>query len=475
MLKKYKSTQAGNLSLLQQIIEDLSPGRYQKALHWLNCPLHNRREDVRQLLKFRWKNKGTDHDYPSEFRAIYGPEVYRAAKHRQLEHQLLKRLESFLAWEVYSQNTYTQDGHLLTAYRERGLRDHLSTRLRRYRPGSFAGLDRYAFEYQHARTAYDAELAGDRGGRADYAAAEQHLERYVLGLKLRQATVSLAHQRLHKTGRPDQIPRLEEVLTAAEQVPFREEPGIYLFYLAAKIQRASLQEAEPYFHQLVSGLEEKGQFFPPDDQRNLLVLAINYGLRRANSGWEAAVPITFNLYRLGLSREIIYQNGQLSLFSFNNILALAIRLHEIAWATHFLESQQQFLAPPGREEVVALGSARLALANGEDGEALRHLQQADFRDFIHHLTARVLQLKIYFRQDSYMLLQSHISSTRKLLTRKKKGSYHLENYRNIFMLAHAVLRLVPGDQAHRAQLRTRVLATEPCTEKPWLLSLIDGN
>ncbi|MTB51268.1 hypothetical protein [Lewinella sp. W8] len=463
------------MSLLQQIIEDLSPGEFKKARRWLESPLHNQRADVRELFLLRWKNRAGDPDSRVEFRAIYGQEPFRAAKHRQLEHQLLKRLEAFLAWSVYSENTYLHNRCLLTAYRERGLRDHLSTRLRRYQSDDFAGLDRYSFEYFHAREEYDENLAGDRGGRADYTLAEQHLERYVLALKLRQSTISLAHQRLHKSENAYPIPRLEDVLAAAEQPPFCDDPGIHLFYLAAKIQQAGPEAAETYFRELVTGLEERGNLFPPDDHRNLLVLAINYGLRRANAGWEPAVPLTFNLYRLGLSRNIIYQHGQLSLFSFNNILALAIRLQEVEWAEHFLDSQEQFLSPKGREEVVALGRARLALANGEDGDALRHLQQADFRDFIHHLTARIIQLKIYFRQDSYMLLQSHISSTRKLLTRKKKASYHLENYRNIFMLASAVLRLPPGDKAPRKQLRTRVLATEPCTEKPWLLSLIDQS
>lgn len=460
------------MSLLQQIIEELSPGRYRKARQWLNCPLHNRREDVRRLLVLR-REKGEPEDSHSEFAAIYGAGPFHAGKHRQLEHQLLKRLEAFLAWEVFSQNEYSQDRHLLTAYRTRGFRDHLGTRLRRYRPRAFAGIDRFAFEYLHARQLYEEELAADRGGRANHILAEQQLERYVLALKLRQATVSLAHQRLHKTESSYQIPRLEDALAAAERSPFREEPGIHLFYLAVKIQQSAPEAGETYFRQLVTGLEERGNQFPAEDQRNLLVLAINYGLRRANAGWEPAVSITFGLYRLGLERTIIYQNGQLSLFSFNNILALAIRLQEIDWAAHFLDQQRQFLSRQGREEVVALGRARLALANGEDGDALRHLQQADFRDFIHHLTARVMQLKIYFRQDSYLLLQSHISSTRKLLTRKKKASYHLENYRNIFSLASAVLRLPPRAPAQREQLRTRVLATEPCTEKTWLLSLIE--
>jgi len=230
--------------------------------------------------------------------------------------------------------------------------------------------------------------------------------------------------------------------------------------------------AEPSFRELTELLASDGATLPQEDQRDLLLLAINYGLRRANGGWEPAIAATFTLYRLGLDREILYDRGRISLFAFNNILALALRLGEVPWATSFMDAEAVRLPERGSSEVLALGRARLSLANGEDGEALKYLQQADFKDFIHHLTARVLQLKIYFRQDSYTLLNSHISSTRKLLSRRRKTSYHLQNYRNIFTLANAVLNLGPDDGKTAIQLAQRIEKTEPCTEKPWLLNVL---
>ena len=204
-----------------------------------------------------------------------------------------------------------------------------------------------------------------------------------------------------------------------------------------------------------------------------MLMAINYGLRRANTGSEPAIESTFVLYKLGLELGLLHDRGRLSIFAFNNILGLAIRLKKVEWAAIFLDSHQHQLPEKGGNEVLALGRARLALANGQDGNALYYLQQADFKDFIHHLTARVIQLKIYFRQDSYTLLHSHIGSTRKLLTRRKRVGYHLQNYRNIFQLANAVIRLAPGEKKAKEQLRDRIQATDPCTERPWLLSVLD--
>lgn len=460
------------MSLLQETILALTVHERRRAVSWLNCELHNRREDVRLLFRLRVQQE-TVASPQVEYKAVYGEGHFDADRFRQLEHQLLKRLEAYLSWEHYQRDSVSPDRHLLLSLRDRGLDDHRRTRLRRYRPTAPDGTTRLSFEYFHAREQYEMELAASRGGRVDYLGPEQALEHYVLALRLRQTCKTLAHQQLHKSGQHYEIPRLEALLSAANQKPFRDAPFIRLYYLVTRLQLDEAEAAEPSFQELIRLLEASGTSLPPEDQRDLLLLAINYGLRRANTGWEPAIAATFTLYRLGLDREILYDRGRISLFAFNNILGLALRLKEVEWATHFMDKEAARLPEKGGSEVLALGRARLALANNRDGEALHHLQQADFKDFIHHLTARVLQLKIYFRQDSYTLLQSHISSTRKLLTRRRGIGYHLQNYRNIFALANAVLRLGPGEDKAAEQLRQRIVRMDPCTEKPWLLSVLE--
>lgn len=459
------------MSLLDQIITDLSPTEARRFTDWLDCPLHNRREDCRTLYAFLRASDGLP-EAGQRYASAYPTETFDAAKHRQLEHQLLKRLEAFLAWDRYQRDDFAPDRFLLQAYRLRGFDDHRQTRLRRYRPGDTAGEHRLHFDYFHATEGYDLGLSTNRGNRVDYLTPEHTLEKFLLALRLRQSCITLAHQQLHKATDGYVVPRLEETLTAARSKAYRDDPFIRLFYLVAQLQIEEPKAAEPIFRETTSRLIEDGRRLPFEDQYNLLLLAINYGLRRANTGSEPAIADTFRLYKVGLERKMLFNRGLLSIFTFNNVLGLALRLGEKSFAEKFLDEYQDLLPEKGGAEVVALGRARLALANGNDGDALFYLQQADFRDFIHHLTARVLQLKIYFRQDSYTLVQSHISSTRKLLQRRKSIGYHLQNYRNIFAFANAILRFGPGDQDTAEQLKRKIEATEPCTEKPWLLERI---
>ncbi|MFK8162450.1 MAG: hypothetical protein AB8H12_08300 [Lewinella sp.] len=463
------------MSLLQQIIHNLSVAEAKRAELWLEAALHNRREDVRVLFRLRRQYLTEETPMPSsadEFEVIYPGAPNDPAKFRQLEHQLLKRLEAFLAWDTFNRDHFGPDEFLLRAYRARRLDDHRRTRIRRYRPTPLLGTERFHLEYRLAMEEYDLELAASRGGRVDYLAPEIALEKYLLALRLRQACLTLAHQRLHKTGDSYEIPRLDLLLQTADRAPYRKDPYIQLFRLVAQLQLnegVAPEKAEASFSLLTEQLRGVSEHLSPEDQRNLMLLAINYGLRRANSGSESFISATFTLYKLALSLGFLHDRGRLTIFTFNNILALAIRLKKVDYASTFLDDHQHELPEKGGSEVLALGRARLALATGQDGDALFHLQQADFKDFIHHLTARVMQLKIYFRQDNYSLLQSHISSTRKLLSRRKSIGYHLTNYRNIFQLANAIIRLSPGDEKARKALIHRIKNTESCTERPWLL------
>jgi hypothetical protein len=89
------------------------------------------------------------------------------------------------------------------------------------------------------------------------------------------------------------------------------------------------------------------------------------------------------------------------------------------------------------------------------------------------MTARIMQLKIYFERDNYNLLSAHLRSTRTLLRRRRHVGYHQTNYGNIFELAEQILRLPPGNVAAARALAERIRRTEPCTERDWLLTQVN--
>lgn len=372
-------------------------------------------------------------------------------------------------------------GQVLDVYRRRGLKDHLRRRIHQYRkhnresPGA-AGLERLALDHQLEKEEYELLATTNRGKEHNVSEREATLQRLILARRFRQACETLAHQRVSQgiSQRAFEPPLLREMHGFYASQPTPEWPGIHLFYLATELylKSESHTATDPVFDELKAGIETHIEDFPRRDQRNLLVLAINHCLRQSNAGRPDFLSRTLELYQLGLKRKLFYEGGEIGIFTFNNILGVALRVGETDWAERFLEAEVRRLPTSGRQEVESLSRARLAFQRRDYDATLGHLRTADYQDFIHHLTARVMQMKIYFARDDYNLLVSHLRSTQTLLRRRKNPGYHQQNYLNVFGLAERVLRLPPGNTPARAALRATINTTEPCTEKTWLLTLL---
>ncbi|MEO1803079.1 MAG: hypothetical protein AAFR62_22150 [Cyanobacteria bacterium J06629_2] len=381
-------------------------------------------------------------------------------------------MEDFLAYQEFMKNQPAFRLHLLQAYRSRRLDRHRQTRLNRYRSASAlrqhaASVDSAWYEYYLEREAYALESANKRNQKHNLPDQEAKLLRALMAVKLRQACETLAHLRIARMDY--KIPLLEEVQQLANQSNYYTDPSIRLFYLATLLYQQSNDDVTEIFQELKAGLETNINQFPREDQRNLLVLAINHGLRQSNAGKSAYLRQTLDLYQLGLRTKILYDRGRIGVFTFNNIIGIALRLGENEWAATFLEDNVRYLPPDQNTEIESLNRARLAFQRRDYSTTLQHLQTADYRDFIHHMTARVMQLKIFFERDDYNLLTSLLRSTRTLIKRRKSPGYHERNYLNILKFTESLLKLLPNDKVATAELIEQIRATEPCTEKEWLL------
>lgn len=432
--------------------------------------------DLFELLVEWIHTLGLRADRESIYARLFPDEVFNTAKWNKLSYELLQQIEDCLIYLRRGEDEFRQRIDCLALYRDRGLTRHLRTRVKRYgakppKHSAAAGMSSYEYDYQLEKTNYYLTASSKRSDKHNLPEQEEALLRSMFAAKFRQTCETLAHLRIFR--RDFQIPLLEAFEEAYAMRPQAEVPGVHLFYLATRLYREA--DPDPAFFALKQGIETHIDTFPHEDQRNLLVLAINYCLRQSNAGRADFLRETLDLYRLGLQRALFYENGQIGSFTFNNILGVALRLDEADWAELFLEENVKRLSTDKREELESLSRARLSFLRKDYDQTLKFLRTADYQDFIHHLTARIMQLKIWFERDDFNLLTSHIRSTKSLLRRKKNLGYHQRNYLNIFTLAEKVLRLTPGDQAAKLELRQQIVTTEPCTEKEWLIQAVDQD
>jgi hypothetical protein len=464
-------------TLLWSLLSNLSPVELNEAARWLASPIHNRREDIRLLLSAlaeAVRNQAIAPDRHELWRRLFPQEPYNDQEFRLRCAYLLRQLEDWLAWRRWRSEPLREAGHTLAAYRERKLDLHFHKRLTAarlardktsLRPASF-----YLAAYHIEAEAYEYQLAqGQRLRLQNLETQDEALTNAFLSLKLRQACLALAHKQV--SGADYRLALVAEALEWAARPPYADAPAVAL-YREACLSLLNPDD-EPAFERFRQAVISHFQRLPATEMRDLLLLALNACIRRINQGKSDALRDALALYQLGLSSELLLENGRLTSFTYNNIAVVAIGLGEAEWADGFIQQYKQHLDPEQREQHFALNAARLAHHRRDYGQALHHLQRADYRDFFHQMMARMLQLKIYVATREADLLDALIKNTRAFLRRQRPSSYHGQNYRNILRLTEKITRLMPGDRAAADQLRRLIEQTDPLTEREWLLSVLD--
>jgi hypothetical protein len=204
----------------------------------------------------------------------------------------------------------------------------------------------------------------------------------------------------------------------------------------------------------------------------LFLLAVNFCIRRINLGDAVFSQDLFDLYREGLTQDVFLENGAISRWSYNNITNAALKTGDIKWALHFVETYRPKLEPAFRDTSYFFNLARCLYEKGAFNDALTALNRIEYDDVLQNLSAKTLQIKIYYHTGAWQVLDSLLDSVRIYIRRKKVLGYHKENYTNIVRLTQRLIALVPGDRADRAALRQEVEQCKVLGEKAWLLKCL---
>lgn len=455
-------------TLLHEFIAALTAPERRSAEKWLRSPLHNSREDLLHLYQVLLKNEEAP-DRKLVWEQVYLDEAFDDQRFRLTCSYLLQSLEGWLRWYEWQQ-TAQLDPYLLTAFRHRSLEKHYLRHERKHRQAlarsTWRNQGYHWRQYQLEEEYYRYLSRAGRGQLLNFPAQEQALQRAFMSHKLRLACLSIANQRVG--GDAYDIALLPEILTLAAQSEYQQLPAIAVYYHAYRMYDNVTDEAA--FRAFEALLLQHLPQFPSREGRDLVLLGINFCIRQINRRGNAYFKEALALYRQGLEQGILLEDGYLSPFTFSNITIIALRSDELAWTANFLESYRHQLEPHRREAIYALNAARLAYHQGRHREALLLLHQFSDRDFIHQLSAKIIQLKIYFENDDHQLLGAHIKNTRAYLRRITTDSYHKQIYSNIFSLADQLRKLPPYDKTKREALRQQIQTTEPLTEREWLLA-----
>lgn len=162
--------------------------------------------------------------------------------------------------------------------------------------------------------------------------------------------------------------------------------------------------------------------FTPDESRNIVNYAMNYCIRKINTGHSEFHYEAFELYGFQLESGIIFQNKYLTQWDYKNIITVAIRLKKYDWTENFIHQYKNKIEPEFRENAFNYNQANFYYEKKEYRKAVRILNEVSFTDIYYALNARSLLLKTYLELEDYETLIQLCDAFKIYLVRNKKIS-----------------------------------------------------
>ncbi|MEI6409692.1 MAG: hypothetical protein WCR52_09940 [Bacteroidota bacterium] len=439
---------------------------------FVRSPFFTHRTDVERMFALLAKCRYRNSDFPDKealFKHTFPDKAYDDLMLRATMSDLRELIESFLIWQQTQGDKLRASLALASEYRARNLpklfRQTSADIEKKIAGAAFQNVDyhQYVLDFQVETARFQTRTA--RTKELPLQEISDAIDTLYLAQKLRHACTQLSHQAVFRTSYNFGL--LPGLLDKVESGAYLETPAIALYYFCYRF--LTEQYSLVFFQKFRDELQLYEHLFPAPEIKDLYLLAINFCIRKLNEGNEPYIREGWELYLGGLKRGILLEQGRLSAFTFNNIVAFGIKMKELGAVEQFIQNYQDKLEPAQRESFVHFNLARLEYTRHNYAAAMQLLQTADFTDLVNNLISKTLLLKIYYALDEYDLLESHLDSFRIFIRRRELSDYHRKNFSNIIALMRKIMRLPSNDRAGRSKLRTEIVKTEILTEREWLL------
>ncbi len=459
-------------SVLVQLIRSFSPVELRDVRKFLHSPFFNQRQDLAML--FEHLAGGSNPQKEAVWKQLFGSVPFDDQKIRLLMSYLHNLLEQYIAVKELTSDPLNTQLHLAIGYRKRRMNEGFE-RVRKNLEKALEARplrNTYYFDIRY-KLQWETHQLNYVQNPTDVSRLQElsdAAEVIYLSQKLRLICLLTAHHSVYQSGMAGG--QEEQLIARAEREEFAALPVIAAYLHCYRMLR--FPEEEVHFQQFKTLLLEQSGLFSEEEMHGLFILAINYCVRRLNAGGDRFFREAFDLYREGLGKAYLFEDGMLSRFTYHNVVAIGLRLGELDWVRYFINEYKNRLEKRYRDSAFSYNLARLEYESGRHGFVLELLQKANYRDPLLNLAAKTLLLKTYYDLNEFDLLQSHLDAMRNYIHRKRVIGYHRSNYLNIIRYTEKLTRLNSLDKAAAEAFRTAVEREEVLTEKAFFLKVLAG-
>ncbi len=440
---------------------------------FIHSPFFNKRQDIIdffELLAAQKKNRTVVYTKEDFFEKVYTNEAYNEEKLFMLYSRLYRLVDQFLAFQQIKQNKSQLKLLSAQAYRQQQLEPFFKKSIQaatqfiekeKKRDANYL-KQRFEIEYE----LYDFIESQTRSEKTNLQLTFSSLDHYFISQKLKLACLAVARKTVYKKNYDTGL--LTEVLSYIEDKPaLLEIAAIAIYYHCYKAITNTNNEF--YFRELRTLISKHKEDFQQGEVRDIILLAINYCIKQLNAGNEQYGIEIFELYRNGIEEELLFENNQLSRFTFNNAITIALRLKQYEWIEKLIHQYQEKLPTSYRTSFVNYNLGRLFFSQGFYEKAMQLILNFNTDDYLLNLRSKALLIKIYYKlgPSFYDPLESLLNSMRSYLNRKDMMSYHKTHLNNFIRFMLQLINLT--NKKEKKLLYQKTLATSEVFEKDWLL------
>lgn len=444
---------------------------------FIRSPYFNKNKDLVRLC--RHCKKLAKRNFPEQklereklFVAVFPGQDYDDKQLNYAVSALLKLAEQFIGLQRYEQEPVLPSYHQLLSYVERDVDKNYHYIFRqtedRVEAQAHRNADYFFQRYLLAEVA-DAHFAKKNVRQYDpnLQAAADFLDVFYVAKKLRYLCMMLDQQKFIQSDyHLHLLPEIKSVLATGG---VGDQPVIAVYHALLLI--LSSEEAEAHFQKFIELLRAHLSIFPQEEQRGLYQFAINFCIHQIRLGQKQYAQNLMQLYREGVANEVLLEAGQISPWTFKNMVKLGLGLQQYAWVEDFVRNYSEKLEADKRTDAYHYNLADLFYHKKNYDEALFHLNRVDFSDIHYQLGAKVMLLKIYYETDATEAFLSLVSSFKIFLLRNKRVPKRVKApYEHFVNLVNEIFK---ADEAHFDQLRAKIETTKMLTDRTWLLQQLD--
>lgn len=416
------------------------------------------------------------------WKVVFPDEPYHNQKFLKLNSDLVKLLEDFIAQKEFDQSESFKTNLKIEGVRKRNMENLYSgiigeiDRLQKTEKNQSA--EYYLAKYQIEKNIFSLKTENEKKNeKLEITSAlnikdiSDNLDYFYIAEKLRQYCTLLSWKKMYKLEM--ELENIVPILNIAKIKPYSDIPAISIYF---KMYLTYVDEENfDNYYALRKLMKSYIHIFPPQEQRNIYQTAISYCINKGNKNIVIFHKESFDIYKEALVNNVLVVNEQMLVTTYRNIVPIALRVEEFAWAENFILEYAKYVDEKYRENAVEFSLARLEFYRKNYGKVLEHLYKVSYEDVWYNINAKTLQIASYYELDEFDALESLLQAFKMYIRREKSLSSDRKiHYLNLIKFTSALMKINSKEQLKVLKLKEEITATKGVVSKPWLLEKVEA-